>query len=81
MDGSLYDGGHLLTTGPYSLSADTPPLTGSIQVATVGGLLNRGHLTLRLANGDQLIIIPRRVEHSAGKVAILMFEIEPPAAG
>src|SRR5258707_837882 len=67
MDGSLYDGGNLVASGPYSLSAETPPLSGSIQVSTVGGLLNRGFLTLQLANGERLNIIPRRVEHSAGR--------------
>lgn len=76
MDGSLYDGGNLVTSGPYSLSEETPPLRGSIQVSTVGGLLNRGFLTLQLANGDRLNIIPRRVEHSAGRIAILLFEVE-----
>ena len=76
MDGSLYDGGNLVTSGPYSLSAETPPLRGSIQVSTVGGLLNRGFLTLQLANGDRLNIIPRRVEHSAGRIAILLFDFE-----
>jgi hypothetical protein len=77
MDGSLYDGGNLLTTGPYSLSSDTPVVTGSIAVGNVAGLLNRGYLTLQLASGEQLNIIPRRVEHSAGKRAILMFDVEP----
>ena len=77
MDGSLYDGGNLVSTGPYSLSTETPPRSGSIQVTTVGGLLNRGFLTLQLATGERLNIVPRRVEHSAGRIAILMFEIEP----
>ena len=76
MDGLLYDGGNLVTSGPYSLSGENPPLTGSIQVTTVGGLLNRGFLTLQLANGERLNIIPRRVEHSAGRIATRMFEIE-----
>jgi hypothetical protein len=76
MDGSLYDGGNLVTSGPYSLSVETPPRSGSMQVSTVGGLLNRAFLTLQLANGDRLNIIPRRVEHSAGRIATLMFEIE-----
>ena len=76
MDGSLYDGENLLTTGPYSLSSDTPIVSGSITVGNVVGLLNRGFLTLQLPNGDRLNIIPRRVEHSAGKSAILMFDVE-----
>ena len=76
MDGLIYDGGNLVTAGPYSLSGETPPLSGSMQVTTVGGLLNRGFLTLQLENGERVNIIPRRVEHSAGRIATLMFEIE-----
>jgi hypothetical protein len=76
MDGLLYDGGNLLATGPYSLSPDVRPTSGTIQVKAVGGLLNRTFLTLQLANGDRLNVIPRRVEHSAGRIATLMFEVE-----
>ena len=76
MDGALYDGGNLVSTGPYSLSSETPPQSGSIQVTKVGGLLNRAFLTLECENGERLNVIPQRVEHSAGRIATLMFEIE-----
>ena len=77
MDGSLYDGESLLTTGQYSLSSDTPVVTGSFAVGSVTNLLNRGHLTLQQENGKRLNIVPRRVQHSAGQRAMLMFEVEP----
>lgn len=76
MDASLYDGGNLIATGPYSLSSEAPNSSGSMAVGKVAGLLNRGFLTLHLANGDRINIIPRRVEHSAGARAILMFDVE-----
>lgn len=76
MEGSLYDGGNLISTGSYTLSPENPPRTGSIQVSTMGGLLNHGFLTLQLENGDRLNVIPRRVEQSATRVAVLQFEIE-----
>jgi hypothetical protein len=77
MDGSLYDGESFLTTGQYSLASEDHRVTGSIAVGKVTNLLNRGHLTLQQENGQRLNIVPRRVQHSAGQLAILMFDVEP----
>ena len=77
MDGSLYDGESFLTTGQYSLSSEDHHVTGSIAVGKVTNLLNRGHLTLQQENGERLNIVPRRVQHAAGQLAILMFVVEP----
>jgi len=76
VDGALYIGDTLLATGRCSLLPDTKPATGSM----VGGthfLLNYDLLTLRLATGETLDVVPRRIEHSADKHAILVFEVAP----
>lgn len=77
MEGSLYDGNTLLASGLYTLSSDSPHVTGSIVVGKAPSLLNRSFLTLRLAGGEELAIVPRRVEHQAGGLATLLFEVAP----
>jgi len=76
MDGGLYDGSNLLSTGAYTLTDDSPA-SGTIVVGKAAGLLNRAYLTLRQANGEEISIIPRRVEHSVYGGAILLFDVAP----
>lgn len=77
MDAALYDFDRLLATGPYSLSSGTKIVTGSIAVGRAVALLNYRFLTLRLESGQELEIVPRRIEHSVGGPTILVFDVVP----
>jgi hypothetical protein len=76
MDGALYIGSTLLASGRCSLWPDDKPAAGSILGGT-HGLLNYDQLKLQLASGETLDIRPRRIEYSAGRQAILIFDVVP----
>ena len=78
IDGALYDGDQLLAAGYCALLPDDQPAIGSIVVGSKpAGLLKYETLTLRLANGDRLRIVPRHVEHAAGQPPALAFDVIP----
>jgi hypothetical protein len=75
MDGALYDVESPLARGPYTLSPGSKIVSGSIAVGNTVGLLNYKFLRLRLANGTELEIVPRRIEHSADGPPVLVFDV------
>ncbi len=77
MAGALYAVESLLAAGPYTLSPGSKIITGSIAVGNTVGSLNYQFLRLRLANGTELEIVPRRIEHSADRPPILIFDVVP----
>ena len=74
VDGTLLIGQIPLATGRCSLWPDGNPAAGSM----AGGLhhlLHYDELILKLASGETLAIVPRRVEYSADEGAVLLFDI------
>jgi hypothetical protein len=73
---TVYTGDRLLAEATCALWLTDHPKHGTMAVSGEQNWLRFDHLTLRAIDGNEYVILPKRLEHTGGEAAVLVFDIE-----